>query len=276
MGYIMRFLNIEDSGSELLLRRHFKASRNVNIPTKENTSHSLGTLGVNVYQRKGSRMSFGAGNSPSLGTVANSRTIPANEMITCSMRTCDNRAEHLPRRRNWSASRRPSDCRSATLPLSYEGRAQCSRVAASWQPTSAHLCESPLAMLFIWPVAVPAGEGPSSLKPRHNARRLKYMLFTRGQHQCLSDCSSLLTAWPERPLCTVRDYPVLVACPSASFQSVSVPTILINCPAYADLSSHAGTACRYKKDDDEECVLFTDNQTLNWVLNNPQKLGILG
>ncbi|KAJ8875265.1 hypothetical protein PR048_023160 [Dryococelus australis] len=36
---------------------------------------------------------------------------------------CDSRAEHLPRRRHRGANPRPSDYRSATLPLSYEGRA---------------------------------------------------------------------------------------------------------------------------------------------------------
>ncbi|KAJ8872586.1 hypothetical protein PR048_026192 [Dryococelus australis] len=36
---------------------------------------------------------------------------------------CDSRAEHLPRRRHRGANPRRSDYRSATLPLSYEGRA---------------------------------------------------------------------------------------------------------------------------------------------------------
>ncbi|KAJ8879113.1 hypothetical protein PR048_019719 [Dryococelus australis] len=36
---------------------------------------------------------------------------------------CDSRAEHLPRRRHRGANPRPSDFKSATLPLSYEGRA---------------------------------------------------------------------------------------------------------------------------------------------------------
>ncbi|KAJ8869740.1 hypothetical protein PR048_028748 [Dryococelus australis] len=36
---------------------------------------------------------------------------------------CDNRAEHLPRRRHRGTSPRPSDYKSATLPLSYAGRA---------------------------------------------------------------------------------------------------------------------------------------------------------
>ncbi|KAJ8865730.1 hypothetical protein PR048_033251 [Dryococelus australis] len=36
---------------------------------------------------------------------------------------CDKRAEHLPRRKHRGANPRPSDSKSATLPLSYEGRA---------------------------------------------------------------------------------------------------------------------------------------------------------
>ncbi|KAJ8870366.1 hypothetical protein PR048_029387 [Dryococelus australis] len=38
-------------------------------------------------------------------------------------RSCDNRTQHLPRRRHRGANPRPSDYKSATLPLSYEGRA---------------------------------------------------------------------------------------------------------------------------------------------------------
>ncbi|KAJ8886227.1 hypothetical protein PR048_012436 [Dryococelus australis] len=38
---------------------------------------------------------------------------------------CDNRAEHPPRRRHRGANARPSDYKSATLPLSYEGRPTC-------------------------------------------------------------------------------------------------------------------------------------------------------
>ncbi|KAJ8894556.1 hypothetical protein PR048_007213 [Dryococelus australis] len=46
----------------------------------------------------------------------------ATDLLTNSQ--CDNRTEHPPRRRHRGANPRPSDCRSATLPLSYEGRAE--------------------------------------------------------------------------------------------------------------------------------------------------------
>ncbi|KAJ8883957.1 hypothetical protein PR048_015813 [Dryococelus australis] len=51
---------------------------------------------------------------------------------------CDNRAEHPPRRRHRGANPRPSDYKSATLPLSYEGRAN------SLSYTNELLCEHEL------------------------------------------------------------------------------------------------------------------------------------
>ncbi|KAJ8866532.1 hypothetical protein PR048_032375 [Dryococelus australis] len=47
---------------------------------------------------------------------------------------CDNRTEHLPRRRRRGANPRHSDYRSATLPLSYEGRAKTLFLWATRRP----------------------------------------------------------------------------------------------------------------------------------------------
>ncbi|KAJ8897298.1 hypothetical protein PR048_002644 [Dryococelus australis] len=47
------------------------------------------------------------------------RSSSQNDLLTTSQ--CDSRTEHPPRRRHRGANPRPSDYKSATLPLSYEG-----------------------------------------------------------------------------------------------------------------------------------------------------------
>ncbi|KAJ8893564.1 hypothetical protein PR048_006163 [Dryococelus australis] len=61
---------------------------------------------------------------------------------------CDNRTEHPPRRRHRGANPRPSDYRSATLPLSYEGRAICRLCVTAYRlarspPTKANRVQFP-------------------------------------------------------------------------------------------------------------------------------------
>ncbi|KAJ8869172.1 hypothetical protein PR048_030742 [Dryococelus australis] len=69
------------------------------------------------------------------------QNIVSSETDLLTNSQCDNRSEHPPRRRHRGANPRPSDYKSATLPLSYDGRAslnangtRCSQAALNHCP----------------------------------------------------------------------------------------------------------------------------------------------
>ncbi|KAJ8890643.1 hypothetical protein PR048_010152 [Dryococelus australis] len=76
-------------------------------------------VGKKCLRMRGTGLSALPIRYPGINALINNSS--ETELLTNSQ--CDNRAEHLPRRRHRGANPRASDYRSATLPLSYEGPA---------------------------------------------------------------------------------------------------------------------------------------------------------